>query len=184
MGCQNVFSEYVGHTVKKHFLLFLSYRFIFGPFTVPPFLKRSVIFVWKQVYISKILVHNILILRHRDGSCICNDKLSAKYLLRLLKMTAWNGDSFSVLTRVIRFSFCLKGIVQMFNIRCFLTGNIHACTLAQSTHHMNIDVCFSKLTAFQTNNIINKKNDSPFWGSTIFYQHNAQPSLYHWTIIM
>lgn len=37
-----------------------------------------------------------------------------------------DGDSFSVLTRAVRFSFCLKGIVQMFDIRCFLTSYTHA----------------------------------------------------------
>ncbi len=56
-------------------------------------------------------------------------------------MTAYllNGDSFSVFTRVIRFCFRLKGIVQMFDITGFLTSNTHAWILAQSTDHVDVD---------------------------------------------
>ena len=48
-----------------------------------------------------------------------------------------DGDSFSMLTHVIKFSYCLKGTVHVFDIRCFLRSKIHAWVITQSTDHLS-----------------------------------------------
>lgn len=94
-----------------------------------------------------------------------------------------NGDSFSVFTRVIRFSFCLKGIVQMFDTRCFLTSNTRAWIFAQSTDRVDVDVAPSwqavkyKKTTFETKN--KKRFACPKGDTTFLMYFIAQPSLYH-----
>lgn len=92
-----------------------------------------------------------------------------------------DGDLFSVLTRVIKFSFRLKGIVQMFDIRCALTSKIHAWAFAHSTDHLT--ECLIQISNILNQKLLSKMSPYHLENNVLMYA-NVQPPLYHGNIFL